>query len=131
LVYFLKGVKYERKDKPKILYKGRISRKKRNKKIILLPNYYKKQKKLQITKNLKYYLRIGFQRICNAAIFSIANFATIGYGYYYAEEYKPEIKIYKIRIPFFKVRTIVLIEGILGWFLMPVFIITITKVFLR
>ena len=93
------------------------------------------------------------KNIGNALYFSITTFTTIGYGDWYPSEERIPIKKvyfskfkllklnvpypkmhkdeYYFKIPFISFRILAMIEGLLGWFLLAVFIITLGRIYIR
>ena len=60
--------------------------------------------------------------------FSVTTFTTLGYGDWYPTE-QPLIHLGKIKLG--SVRTLAMLQGLLGWLLLALFLVTLGKVWIR
>ncbi|HUU26953.1 MAG TPA: potassium channel family protein [archaeon] len=85
----------------------------------------KKDKYLDYTFN--YDFRTKLQRFYDAFYFSVSKFTTVGYGDWYPSQEFFMICNFKI----IRFRSIAILEGFIGWFLMALFIISLTIKYIR
>jgi len=68
------------------------------------------------------------RRIVDALYFSANTFTTVGYGDWYPTE-QPIFSLWKIRLG--SVRVLAMIEGLSGWFVLALFLVTLARVWIR
>ncbi|NKB70714.1 MAG: hypothetical protein GKR89_26895 [Candidatus Latescibacteria bacterium] len=73
--------------------------------------------------------RPRWQRWRDALYFSLNTFTTVGYGDWYPTD--DHLRLGRRRLPFIHFRTIAMIEGLVGWILITLFIISLGKTWIR
>ncbi len=91
------------------------------------------------TQNLNHELRNRWDRIMDAIYFSATTFIRVGYGDWYPTTSALKVPILNIKLCgtiknqelYLSYRTLAMIEGLLGWLVMALFLITLGKVWIR
>ncbi len=68
------------------------------------------------------------QRIADSLYFSINTFTTVGYGDWYPTD-KPLFKLWKMKLG--SVRNLAMLEGLMGWLVLALFLVTLGRVWIR
>ncbi|MDP8228817.1 MAG: pentapeptide repeat-containing protein [Candidatus Electryoneaceae bacterium] len=70
-----------------------------------------------------------WDRFKDALYFSINTFTTVGYGDWYPTD--ENVKFFKWSIPFVKYRFVASLEGLVGWLLLALFLVTLGRIWIR
>ncbi|MBT3234031.1 MAG: potassium channel family protein [Calditrichaeota bacterium] len=70
-----------------------------------------------------------WSRFKNAVYFSTNTFTTVGYGDWYPT--KEKVKFFKWSIPGISYRGVAMIEGLVGWLLLAMFLVTLGRIWIR
>ena len=73
-----------------------------------------------------------WRRLLDAVYFSVNTFTTVGYGDWYpTDEFLIKFRIKNFDTGFLRFRTLAMIEGLLGWLLLAMFLVSLGRIWIR
>jgi len=75
--------------------------------------------------------RTKWKKFQDALIFSLSTFTTLRYGDWYPTEKRICLRFLNLEIPFLRIHTWAMLEGLIGWLLLALFLVTLSRRWIR